>query len=209
MKIKILSVLIMLALLIGFFIYKKVDGNNKVSMSVEPGAKCLVAYFSRSGDQLGDPNIKEGNTYIIAKMIEQKTGADIFEIKVKNDNYPKGEELSKYVQNEKQKGVRPELAGHIDNFDKYSTVFVGYPIWMGDMPMPVYSFLEQYDFSGKNIIPFCTHGGSGLSNTPQTIKSITKAKSVDSGFDILGNIAQNKRQDAEKAVDNWLSKLEF
>ncbi len=76
------------------------------------------------------------------------------------------------LREEMSENARPEIAGIIGNISDYDTVFIGYPIWWGDMPMIVYNFLESYDFSEKTVIPFCTHGGSRLSGTEDTIADI-------------------------------------
>lgn len=171
--------------------------------------KVLVVYFSRTGEQYSVGNITEGNTAIIAKMIADKTGGDLFEIKVVNDNYPKGYmDLTEYAKKEKQEKARPEIIGKVENFDEYGTVFIGYPNWWADMPMPVYTFLESYDFSNKNVVPFCTHEGSGLSGTPNKLQSVTKGKLLN-GFDIYGHTAQNNRADADKKVTSWLKGIGF
>ena len=99
--------------------------------------------------------------------------------------------------------ARPEIAGTVDNMDDYDTIFIGYPNWWGDMPMIVYNFLESYDLSGKTIVPFCTHGGSGLSNTESTIADITGGTMKD-GFAIPGTTAQNDRDTARNEVTQWL-----
>ena len=92
--------------------------------------------------------------------------------------------------------------------DDYDIIFIGYPNWWGDMPMIVYNFLESYDFSNKTIVPFCTHGGSGLSDTENTIADITKATMVN-GFDITGSTAQNNRDTAREQVKKWLKEVGF
>ena len=94
---------------------------------------------------------------------------------------------------------RPKIADTVDNMDNYDTLFIGYPNWWGDMPMIVYNFLERYNLSGKTIVPFCTHGGSGLSNTESTIADITEGKMKD-GFAIPGTTAQNDRDTARNNV---------
>lgn len=104
--------------------------------------------------------------------------------------------------------ARPEIAGTVDNIEDYDTVFIGYPIWWGDMPMIVYNFLESYDFSGKTVIPFCTHGGSGLSGTESTIEEITGAEMAD-GFAILGETSQNDRDTALSQVTEWLGEVGY
>ena len=158
--------------------------------------KILVAYFSRAGEQYSVGNVLEGNTSIIAKLIANKTGADLFEIKVAQDNYPKEYvPLTEFAKKEKQQNARPEIAGRVDDFDKYDTIFLGYPNWWGDMPMPVYTFLENYDLTDKEVHHFCTHEGSG---------GVKK-----DGFATYGHTAQNYRAEADKQVTQWLNGLGF
>lgn len=133
--------------------------------------------------------------------------SDLFEIKVKNDNYPKDYiELTEYAKKEMNAQARPEIVGKVENFGDYDTIFIGYPIWWGDKPMPVYTFLEIYDFKDKTIVPFCTHEGSGYCGE-QGMTS-TGAK-VTKGLAIYGHTAQNDRQQADKKVSEWLKDLGF
>ncbi len=172
-----------------------------------PKKKILVAFFSRTGEQYAVGNIDKGNTAILAEIISKKLNAEIFEIKVKNDNYPKDyNELTEFAKNEKAKSLRPEIIGKVENFDTYDTIFIGYPNWWGDMPMPVYTFLESYDFTGKKIIPFCTHESSGLGTTPGKLQKVVKGK-VLNGFGLYGHIAQNDREETESKVNEWLKNL--
>ena len=174
---------------------------------VNDNKKVLVAYFSRTGEQYSVGNITEGNTAIIAKMIANKTGGDLFEIKVKNDNYPKGyTELTEYAKAEMNQNARPEIVGKVDNFEQYDTIFIGFPIWWGDKPMPVYTFIDSYNFNGKNIIPFCTHEGSGFCGTQGMDKTGAK---ILKGLSIYGHTAQNDRTEADKKVSEWLKGLGF
>lgn len=163
----------------------------------------LVAYFSLAGEQYGVGVIEEGNTSIIAKMIAEQTGADLFEIEAVNAYPEVHSELLDVSRQEMSDNARPEIAGTVDNMEDYDIVFVGFPNWWGDMPMIVYHFLESYDFSSKTVIPFCTHGGSGLSSTEKTIADITGAEMMD-GFAISGETAQNQRDKAGEAVTEWL-----
>ena len=157
-------------------------------------SKTLVAYFSRIGEQYGVGNISEGNTAVIAKMIAEKTGADIFEIMVINDKYPTTySSLIDYAKKEKESKARHEIIGKIEK--DYDTIFIGYPNWWSEMPMPVYTFLESYDFSGKTVYNFCTHEGSG---------GVHKTD-----FAIYGHTAQNNREEAEQKVADWLKKIGF
>ena len=80
--------------------------------------------------------------------------------------------LIDYAADEQEKSARPELINHIENFDQYDTIFIGYPTWWYDLPMVMYSFFDEYDFSGKTIIPFNTHNGSRFSGTIQTIEQL-------------------------------------
>ena len=168
----------------------------------------LVAYFSLAGEQYGVGVIEEGNTSIIAHMIAEQTGADLFEIEAVTPYPTSHSELLEVSQQEMEDNARPEIAGTVDNMDDYDTIFIGYPNWWGDMPMIVYNFLESYDLSGKTIVPFCTHGGSGLSNTESTIADITGGTMKD-GFAIPGKTAQNDRDTARSEVTEWLKEGGF
>ena len=117
------------------------------------------------------------------------------------------EECKTVASHEKAIKTRPELANRVENFDQYDVIFVGYPIWYGDAPMPVYTFLESYDFSGKTIIPFCTHGGSGLSSTDQTITLTCPDSKLLQGFEIRGSIAHNDPAQTESRVSSWLNQI--
>ena len=163
----------------------------------------LVAYFSLAGEQYGVGVVEEGNTSIIAHMIAEQTGADLFEIKPETPYPTTYQEILDVSRQEMANNARPEIAGTVDNMDDYDTIFIGYPNWWGDMPMIVYNFLESYDLSGKTIIPFCTHGGIGLSNTESTIANITGGTMKD-GFAIPGTTAQNDRDTARSKVADWL-----
>ena len=101
--------------------------------------------------------------------------------------------------------TRPEILEYIENIADYDTIFIGYPIWWGDMPMIVYNFLESYDFKEKTVIPFCTHSGSGLADTQSTIADITES-SVSDGLTISGATAQNDLENARISVTEWLNK---
>lgn len=169
----------------------------------EGGSNMLVAYFSLAGEQYGVGVIEEGNTSIIAHMIAEQTGADLFEIEAVTPYPTSHSELLDVSRQEMADNARPEIAGTVDNMDDYDTIFIGYPNWWGDMPMIVYNFLESYDLSGKTIVPFCTHGGSGLSNTESTIADITGGTMKD-GFAIPGTTAQNDRDAAKSKVADWL-----
>ena len=193
MKAKLIFIILFLIITAIFVGFKFTGGNNMAQDDVT-GKKVLVAYFSRTGEQYGVGSITQGNTAIIAKMIAQKTGSDLFEIKPLNDIYPTSySALTEAAKAEKQKNARPEIVGRVENMDDYDIVFVGYPNWWADMPMSVYTFMESYNLTGKKVYHFCTHEGSG---------GVKKE-----GFAIYGHVAQNDRVEAEKQVSNWLKKL--
>lgn len=160
----------------------------------------LIAYFSRTGENYNVGVIDKGNTAVIAEMIKEYTNGDMFEIKTVNqypDNYMKCIEIA---QAEKNTSDRPKLAIDIDT-EKYDTIFLGYPNWWGDMPMAVYTFLEKHDFSGKTIIPLCTHEGSGFSGTEQYIQKTCPNSKVKNGFSVEGHNALNSKERVKKWID--------
>ncbi len=168
-------------------------------------SKVLVAYFSRADENYGVGNIEKGNTEIIAEIIANKTGADLFEIK-KTTQYPTSyDECTEVAKQEQRDNARPELTATVDNWDDYDTIYLGYPIWWGDLPMPVYTFIESYDWNGKTVIPFCTHAGSGLSSTETTIQEKCQGATVKDGLAIAGTTAQNDSSESEKSVEEWLA----
>lgn len=175
----------------------------------EVSSKILVAFFSRADENYGVGYIEKGNTHIITDMIAEEVGADSFEI-VRVTPYPKEyDACTNEAKAEQNADARPELTAEVDNFSDYDTVFLGYPNWWGDMPMPVYTFLESYDFSGKTVIPFCTHAGSGLSGTVNTLKNKLNGATVLDGLAVAGTTAQNDQDNAKTAVLEWLGKLDI
>lgn len=148
---------------------------------------------------------RTGNTGVIANVIKDKTDGDIFPIIVADKYSGNYNETVNVGRNEKSNETRPKLLTHIENFSDYDIFFIGYPNWWGDMPMALYSFFDEYNFSGKTIIPFVTSGGSGFSDTISTIKSLEPNANVLEGLNISGR----RVQDAEKNVEEWLKKLNY
>ena len=147
--------------------------------------------------------IEEGNTAIVAKMIAEKTGAELFEV-VPTKAYPEGyDECCDVALAEQNEGARPAYDGDID-IAPYKTVYLGYPIWWGDLPMCLYTFLEKHDWSGKEIRPFCTHAGSGLAGTVAAIQSTCSGANVGQGLSIEGVAAQKSRDQVRPTVETWL-----
>jgi len=170
--------------------------------------KILVAYFSRADENYNVGTIEKGNTKIVAEKIAEKVGGDMFEIKPAKTYPANYQECTEVAKIELQENARPEIIGRVENFSDYDVIFLGYPIWWSDMPMAVYTFLEQEDFSGKIIVPFCTHEGSGLGGTEKNISDKTKTKILQ-GLAIRGSVAQNDSAKTASEIDAWIKKLNF
>lgn len=187
--------------------------------SSEAGAQSslLVAYFSYAEnaalpddvDASASASIQPwngaltGNTGVVADMIAQATGADLFSIRTV-EQYPDTYDATiDQGQQERSEGARPELATHLENLDSYDTIFLGFPNWWGDMPMAVYTFLDEVDLSDKTVIPFVTSGGSGFSNTISTIQQMEPQATVQEGLSIGASSATG----AQQQVESWLSEL--
>lgn len=163
--------------------------------------KSLVVFFSRADENYNVGTVEVGNTELLARRIAEVTGADEFKI-VPAKAYPeKYMECVDLATAEKESEVRPEYVGDVDITD-YDTVYLGYPIWWGDMPMIVYSFLEKHDFSGKTVRPFCTHEGSGSAGTFDLLANLLSGATVGEGLEMSGTKA---RSDAGlKCVEEWV-----
>jgi len=168
--------------------------------------KYLIAFFSRKGQNYssgGIVDLKIGNTEVVAQMIHKKIGGDLFHIETVAA-YPKDyTETTEVARNELRTKARPKLTEQVENIGSYDVIFLGYPNWYGTMPMPVFTFLEGYDFSGKTIVPFCTHEGSGMGHSEQDlVKACPKATLLE-GIAIHGTSASS----ADSEVSSWIDKL--
>lgn len=146
-----------------------------------------------------------GNTGAVARMISEAAKADLFSIRTVQkypDNY---DDTLDQAQDEQSQDTRPELETELESLDAYQTIFLGFPNWWGDMPMAVYSFLDDYDLSGKTLIPFVTSGGSGFSST------ISEIESAEPEADVLEGLSLNSSEasDAEEVVEDWLDGLGY
>ena len=192
---------------------------SEAPMEENPDTNLLVAYFSYAENaelpdgvdasstasiQVWNDEIT-GNTGVVAAMIADATGADLFSIETV-EKYPDTyDETVDQGQEERNVGARPELATHVENLDSYEVIFLGFPNWWGDMPMAVYSFLDEVDLSGKTIVPFVTSGGSGFSDTISTIESMESGASVQEGLSVSGSSAAG----AQDQVTEWLDGLGY
>lgn len=169
--------------------------------------KNLVVYFSMP-DNVDDSTVvidgeTLGNTQYMAYIVQETAGADIFRIEPETPYPTDHDELVDLAKEEQNDNARPKIKGTIANFDSYDNIFVGYPNWWSDMPMILYSFFDDYDFSGKTIIPFNTHGGSGFSSTISTIKQLEPNAEVLDGK----SISRNDIQDAKQEIVDWVNSL--
>lgn len=154
--------------------------------------KSLVVYFSWSG-----------NTENAARSVQSQTDSDLFEI-VPAESY--GEDydtLLEAAREEQANSARPAIAGSVEDMEQYDVVYVGFPIWWGDMPMILYTFFDTYDLSGKTVALFCTSGGSGLSNTVNEVKDLEPDAIVTEGL----HISSDASSDPDNAVREWLNAI--
>lgn len=203
----VLGVAVIMVAIFGIFTYlnnnqnESQDTNETVSnesktddVNIENMGNTLILYFSMSG-----------NTETVANYIHEEIGGDIVKLETVQ-TYPEDyDELVDYAREEQRDNARPELETAIENIEQYDTIFLGYPNWWGDMPMPIYSFLDQYDLSNKTIAPFITHGGSGLSGTPANIANEEPDAVVTEGLAINGDDVD----DCQDEVNEWLDELNF
>ena len=203
----VLGIAVIMVAIFGIFTYlnnnqnESQDTNKTVSnesktddINIENMGNTLILYFSMSG-----------NTETVANYIHEEIGGDIVKLETVQ-TYPEDyDELVDYAREEQRDNTRPELETAIENIEQYDTIFLGYPNWWGDMPMPIYSFLDQYDLSNKTIAPFITHGGSGLSGTPANIANEEPDAVVTEGLAINGDDVD----DCQDEVNEWLNELNF
>ena len=167
----------------------------------------LVVWFSHAGENYNLGVIEEGNTAKMGKIIAEQMNADTFEL-VPVVPYPEDYDSCLDAATEEQHtDARPEYDGEIENWDQYDTIFIGYPIWWGEIPNIVYTFMEAYDFTGKTVIPFNTHEGSGQSHTQRDIEGLLTSATVLKGLAIRGSKAQNDAEGTSADVAAWLKNI--
>lgn len=164
------------------------------------GKNILVAYFSRADENYNVGTIEKGNTQIIAEYIASEVGADSFHIETVKPYPADYDDCCDAAKQELADKARPEIQGVIENMEQYDIVFLGYPIWWGDMPMAVYTFMDSYDFSDKVVIPFNTHEGSSDSGTYSAIGSYLPNAQVLDGMAIRA-----RRRRSSALIHNSLS----
>lgn len=165
---------------------------NASQIAADAESSVLIAYFSRSG-----------NTKQLAEVIQEQTGGDLFEITPETPYTDDINKLSGIALKEQRDNARPALASHVDDMEKYDVIFVGYPNWWNNMPMPVFTFLEECDFSGKTVIPFTTYGDGVFGKSINSLKEALPNATIADGL----AIQEHELEDAPKEVDEWLKEL--
>ncbi len=205
---KLLTVILMLALLL------------PSAVAEEDAPRVLVACFSRAGENYNVGIAKEGsasaayagyvekgNTAIMAALIAEATGGDLFGITTVTP-YPEDyASMLRVAQEEIDSDARPELAARVENMADYDVIFIGYPIWHGKMPQAIWSFIESYDLTGKTVIPFNTHEGSGQSGTQREIEAALPGSTVLQGLAVRGKVAQEDPEQTVSLIKPWLEGL--
>lgn len=178
-------------------------------------SRVLIAYFTVPEDDVDTvarasvvvkDGEKFGNTEYVANVIQQTIGGDLFQIEAVQEYTHDHDALTDFAADEKADNARPELKNHIDDISKYDIIILGYPNWWADLPMPVYTFLEEYDLGAKTIIPFVTHGGSGFSNTRKTISDLQPGAFVS---DNSLNLSRNDILGNEDEITEWAKSLDI
>ena len=168
--------------------------------------KILVAYFSRPGNNYVNGtivNLPVGNTEVLARMIQEVTKSDIFHINTVTPYPLDYKETTEVARKELQEKARPKLSNRVEAMDLYNVILLGYPNWWGTIPMPIATFLSEYDFSGKIIAPFCTNEGSGLGRSVNDIKHLCPQSIILDGLAVRGGDVRNAQNEASM----WLSEL--
>ena len=201
-------------------------GNQEDNMSAEDraqmetadtdGSNILIAYFTAGEnsdvDVVSSASVTtvdgeaKGRLRAVADMIQAQTGGTLFSIQTSVDYPGDGGALIDYAAEEQEEDARPELTSHIENLDDYDVIFIGYPTWWYDMPQALYSFFDEYDFSGKTIIPFNVHNGSRFSGTIETIQDLEPdAEVITDGF----TVSERDVAGAAGDVADWLGGLGY
>lgn len=168
----------------------------------------LIVYFSRTGENYAVGTISVGNTTMMAGYIQEIVGGTLFEI-TPEVPYPDSYEATKLIsQKERDENLRPAIKNKLNDLDKYSTVFIGSPIWYGGPPMIMQTFYEAYpELAGKTIIPFGTHEGSGTASLATVLKQYFPNALIKQTLGLTGREVRSSPTESRAAVKNWINRI--
>ena len=170
--------------------------------ALSASAQTLVVYYSRAGQNYtsnGIVNLKVGNTQVVAEKIQKLTGADIFRLETVKEYSADYMTCTQEAKDELNAKARPALKADID-ISKYDTIYLGWPCWWGTYPMCVATFLEAHDWTGKTVIPFTTHEGSGFGSSLSDLRKAIPSAFVKKGLSIQGSKVKSAQAQIEKFV---------
>jgi flavodoxin len=170
--------------------------------ALSASAQTLVVYYSRTGQNYtsdGIVNLKKGNTQVVAEQIQKLTKADIFRLETVKEYAVDYYECTQEAKEELNAKARPALKADID-ISKYDTIYIGWPCWWGTLPMCMFTFIEKHDWTGKTVIPFTTHEGSGFGSGLRDLKAAVKGATVTKGLSLRGTAARSSDAQIEKFV---------
>ena len=194
----------------------------ETTASTEPaasGSKVLVVWFSRVGvtpfedgvdaESSASINVRDGelvgNMQYLAEFVAEETGGDLFQIVTEKEYLVAYRDTTDLAKEEQNNDERPALSSHVEDMDQYDVIFLGYPNWWGTLPQAVMTFLEEYDFNGKTIVPFCSHGGSRLGRGPQDIAALCPGAELLDGLAVRDSAVSGAQAD----VQEWLESLKL
>lgn len=185
-----------------------VETENNETLQNDSEENVLIAYFSLveivpdGADAVSSATPAIGNTEMAAMEIQKQVGGDLFAIKTENEYPVSHSDASAIAEDEMKSDERPVLTTRVENMEQYDTVYLGYPIWWYVEPMAIRTFLEEYDFNGKTIIPFCTSLGAGISESEEDIANLTVGATMKEGITL-----HTGADDFSEDIASWLSDI--
>lgn len=166
----------------------------------------LIVYFSRAHENYVDGAIRDlevGNTEVAANLLRELTGAELFKVEPNKEYSGDYNACIAEAQADQRRDARPELKSYPESIEGYRDIYLAYPNYWSTMPMPVFTFLEHFDFTGKTILPLCTHEGSGMGSSEKDIKRLCPGAKVEKGLAIRGG----RVKQAKPEIRAWLSQI--
>lgn len=178
---------------------------SRIATAAPAAGRNLVIFYSRADENYDVGYVKTGNTAIMARIVADTVGADIFEVRPVNAYPAAYTPCTEQAKAEQRRNARPAFVDeNVPDIASYDNIYIGFPVWWGDLPMTLYTFLEKYSIAGKNVIPFCTHEGSGFSRTLSGLRRVGKNIKLQEGLDMTGSRCQNDADGVRREVKAWL-----